>query len=40
MEDSMLVRGVVIDKTMSHPQMPKELRVCDQCILLNFFKNT
>lgn len=27
MEDSMLVKGVVIDKTMSHPQMPKVLRV-------------
>jgi T-complex protein 1 subunit epsilon len=27
MEDSMLVRGVVIDKTMSHPQMPKVLKV-------------
>ena len=27
MEDSMLVKGVVIDKTMSHPQMPKKLRV-------------
>lgn len=27
MEDSMLVRGVVIDKTMSHPQMPKKLKV-------------
>lgn len=27
MEDSQLVRGVVIDKSMSHPQMPKVLRV-------------
>lgn len=25
MEDTVLVKGVVIDKTMSHPQMPKEL---------------
>lgn len=23
MEDSMLVRGVVVDKDFSHPQMPK-----------------
>lgn len=27
MEDSMLVRGVVVDKTLSHPQMPKVLKV-------------
>lgn len=33
MEDSMLVRGVVIDKTMSHPQMPKELRNVKLAIL-------
>jgi len=26
MEDSMLVKGVVVDKDFSHPQMPKELR--------------
>merc|ERR1711988_1544793 len=26
MEDSMLVRGVVVDKDFSHPQMPKELK--------------
>uniref|UniRef100_A0A914V6B0 T-complex protein 1 subunit epsilon n=1 Tax=Plectus sambesii TaxID=2011161 RepID=A0A914V6B0_9BILA len=26
LEDSVLVRGVVIDKTISHPQMPKELK--------------
>ncbi|KAJ8929016.1 hypothetical protein NQ314_018327 [Rhamnusium bicolor] len=26
LEDTMLVKGVVIDKTMSHPQMPKELK--------------
>lgn len=25
LEDTVLVKGVVIDKTMSHPQMPKEL---------------
>lgn len=26
MEDTVLVKGVIIDKTMSHPQMPKELK--------------
>jgi len=26
MEDSMLVKGVIIDKDFSHPQMPKELK--------------
>ena len=24
MEDSMLVKGVIVDKDFSHPQMPKE----------------
>lgn len=33
MEDSMLVKGVVIDKTMSHHQMPKELRDVKLAIL-------
>lgn len=33
MEDSMLVKGVVIDKTMSHPQMPKTLRNVKLAIL-------
>ncbi|KAF9804026.1 hypothetical protein SFRURICE_019222 [Spodoptera frugiperda] len=33
MEDSMLVKGVVIDKTMSHPQMPKTLRDVKLAIL-------
>lgn len=27
MEDTMLVKGVVLDKTMSHPQMPKCMKV-------------
>ena len=26
LEDSVLVKGIIIDKTMSHPQMPKELK--------------
>ncbi|OWR43418.1 T-complex protein 1 subunit epsilon [Danaus plexippus] len=33
MEDSQLVKGVVIDKTMSHPQMPKELKDVKLAIL-------
>ncbi|XP_028028744.1 T-complex protein 1 subunit epsilon isoform X1 [Bombyx mandarina] len=33
MEDSVLVRGVVVDKTMSHPQMPKLLRNVKLAIL-------
>ncbi|CAB3241760.1 unnamed protein product [Arctia plantaginis] len=33
MEDSMLVKGVVIDKTMSHPQMPKTLKDVKLAIL-------
>lgn len=27
MEDTTLVKGVVLDKTMSHPQMPKSMKV-------------
>merc|ERR1712126_641008 len=33
MEDSMLVKGVIIDKDFSHPQMPKELKDCKLAIL-------
>ncbi|XP_037949222.1 T-complex protein 1 subunit epsilon-like [Teleopsis dalmanni] len=33
MEDSMLVKGVVVDKTMSHAQMPKELKNVKLAIL-------
>ena len=33
LEDSRLVRGVVIDKDISHPQMPKEIRDARICIL-------
>ncbi|XP_026316301.1 T-complex protein 1 subunit epsilon [Hyposmocoma kahamanoa] len=33
MEDSMLVRGVVVDKTLSHPQMPKVLKDVKLAIL-------
>lgn len=33
LEDTQLVKGVVIDKTMSHPQMPKELRNVKLAIL-------
>ncbi|XP_046974754.1 T-complex protein 1 subunit epsilon [Vanessa cardui] len=38
MEDSMLVRGVVIDKTMSHPQMPKVLKDVKLAILTCAFE--
>lgn len=31
LEDTMLVKGIVIDKTMSHPQMPKELKDVKVC---------
>lgn len=33
LEDTLLVKGVIIDKTMSHPQMPKELRNAKIAIL-------
>jgi len=33
MEDSMLVKGVVVDKDFSHPQMPKELKDVSIAIL-------
>jgi len=33
MEDSMLVKGVIIDKDMSHPQMPKALKDVKLAIL-------
>ena len=33
LEDTMLVRGVVVDKDFSHPQMPKELKDVKLAIL-------
>ncbi|KAK4537919.1 hypothetical protein CDCA_CDCA15G3944 [Cyanidium caldarium] len=33
LEDTMLVEGIVIDKDMSHPQMPAEVRDARICIL-------
>ncbi|KAG1656543.1 T-complex protein 1 subunit epsilon [Nymphon striatum] len=33
LEDTMLVKGVVVDKDFSHPQMPKELRDVKMAIL-------
>ena len=33
LEDTVLVNGVVIDKTMSHPHMPKELKDVKLAIL-------
>ncbi len=32
LEDSVLVKGVVIDKTLSHPQMPKVGTVIAMCV--------
>lgn len=33
LEDTMLVKGIVIDKTLSHPQMPREVRDAKIAIL-------
>ena len=33
LEDTRLVRGIVVDKDMSHPQMPKELKDVKLCVL-------
>lgn len=33
LEDTKLVKGVVIDKTMSHPQMPREIKNAKIAIL-------
>merc|ERR1719261_1443263 len=33
LEDTRLVKGIVIDKDISHPQMPKEIRDAKMCIL-------
>merc|ERR1712146_102419 len=33
MEDTELINGIVIDKDISHPQMPKEIRDAKMCIL-------
>lgn len=33
LEDTMLVKGIVVDKQMSHPQMPKTLRDVKMAIL-------
>merc|ERR1719412_3365195 len=38
MEDSMLVKGVVVDKDFSHPQMPKEVRDAKIAILTCAFE--
>jgi len=34
LEDTMLVKGVVVDKDFSHPQMPK---VKEYCTIFNFY---
>merc|ERR1719333_1728537 len=33
LEDSKLVRGIVVDKDMSHPQMEKDLKDVKLCVL-------
>ena len=33
LEDTLLVKGVIVDKTFSHPQMPKEVRDAKIAIL-------
>ena len=33
LEDTRLVRGIVVDKDMSHPQMPKDLKDVKLCVL-------
>merc|ERR1719353_2787861 len=33
LEDTRLVKGIVVDKDMSHPQMPKELKDAKLCVL-------
>jgi len=38
LEDSLLVKGVVVDKDMSHPQMPREIRDAKLAILTCAFE--
>lgn len=33
LEDTTLINGILIDKEMSHPQMPKEIKDAKICIL-------
>ena len=33
LEDTMLVKGIVVDKQMSHPQMPKTIKNAKMAIL-------
>ena len=32
LEETELIKGIVIDKDMSHPQMPKEIRDVKMCV--------
>ena len=36
MEDSMLVKGVIVDKEFSHPQMPKVLNISQKYLVVMF----
>merc|ERR1719281_1154924 len=38
LEDTKLVRGIVIDKDMSHPQMTKDIKDAKLCILTCAFE--
>jgi hypothetical protein len=33
--DTELIRGIVIDKEMSHPQMPKDIKVCAHMVYVH-----
>ena len=39
LEETTLVRGVVIDKDMSHPQMPKVIHVTYSCNPIGWFRS-
>ncbi len=39
LEDTKLVNGILIDKDMSHPQMPKSIKDAKICILTCPFVN-
>lgn len=38
MADTQIIRGIVLDKDMSHPQMPKEVRNAKLCVLTCAFE--
>jgi T-complex protein 1 subunit epsilon len=37
LEETELIRGIVIDKEFSHPQMPKDIKdakICEHCCIM------